>query len=162
MKAFRNTSGFTLIELVLAISLFTILSAGVAVPIIGSHLSDYQTQRATEAGFVLTESWEAVRSIRARDWNEMTNQVHGLIHSNGAWEFFGRNDQENGFTRTVTVKEARRDDAGVLVVEGGSLDSDSKLVKIQISWQPTPYEVRTLEEESLLTHYTEPGVWPPL
>jgi len=154
--------GFTLIELVLAITIFVIIASGVAVPIIGSHLNSMENQKTVQANALLTETWEAVRSIRNRDWANMTNQTHGLRNTSGYWEFYGHNDETNGFTRSVIVKAARRNDGGDLVQEGGTIDSDTKWVKIQFSWHPTPYKVRMLGAESLLTNYVNPGVWPPI
>ncbi len=157
----KNIRGFTLIELVLAITLFVIIATGVAVPIIGTHLNNLENQKTVQANAVLTETWEAVRSIRNRDWANMTNQTHGLRSTSGYWEFYGRNDETDGFTRTIIVKAARRDDSGNLVLEGGTIDPDTKWIKVQLSWKPTPYSVRMLEAESLLTNYVSPAIWPP-
>ena len=162
MKNFnKNIRGFTLIELILAITIFVIIASGVAVPIIGNHLNSMENQKNVQANAVLTETWEAVRSIRNRSWANMTNQTHGLRNTSGYWEFYGRNDKNNGFTRSIIVKSAFRDGNGDLVQEGGTVDPDTKWVKVQISWEPTPYSVRMLEAESLLTNYVNPGVWPP-
>lgn len=156
-----NKTGFTLVELMLAISIFVIVAMGVAVPIAGSHLSNMENKKITQANAVFNETWEAVRSIRNRDWDNLINKTHGLTDSSGYWEFYGSNDQMDGFTRSVVITDARRDSSGNLVVEGGDIDPDTKHVKVQLSWKPTPYTVRMLEAESLLTNYKNPGEWPP-
>jgi len=156
----KNKKAFTLVELILAISLFVIIATGVAVPVIGSYVSSLEDQKVVKANAVLTESWEAVRSIRNQSWENMTNVTHGLTNINGYWEFYGSNDLVDGITRTVIVKSAFRDVEGNIVDNGGTADPDSKLVKIQLSWEPTTNNVRMLEAESLVTNYKNPGEWP--
>ncbi len=148
-------------ELMLSISLFVILAGGVAVPITGSYLNNLETAKLTQASQIFSESWEAVRSIRNQNWANLANQTYGLRDANGYWEFFGITDEADGFTRTIQVRSVFRDGSGNIVTSGGTDDSDSKWVKIQLSWQPTPYTSRLIEEEGLLTNYDSPGVWPP-
>ena len=157
-----NKKGFTLIELILAITIFVIMATGVAVPIIGNHLNSMENQRNVQANALLTEVWEAVRSIRNNDWSDVTNGTHGLRIAGGVWEFYGTSDVINNFTRTVTVSDVYRDDDGNRVDSGGTLDPDSKQVDLQIAWEPTPYDNRSLSAESLLTNYVSPGVWSPI
>ena len=56
-----NNSGFTLLELILAIGIFVIIASGVAVPIAGSYLTNLENQKMVQANAVFNESWEAVR-----------------------------------------------------------------------------------------------------
>jgi len=158
----QNTKGFTLIELVLAIMIFGVIATGVAVPIISTHLNSMENQKNVQANAFLTESWEAVRSIRNNDWSAITNGAHGLRLAGGVWEFYATSDETDGFTRSVIIGDVYRDANGNRVASGGTLDSDSKQIDLQISWQPTPYTIRSLTAESLLTNYLNPGVWPPI
>jgi prepilin-type N-terminal cleavage/methylation domain-containing protein len=157
---FKLKKGFTLVELVLSITIFVMVAASVAVPVIGNYISDLENQKYVQANAILNESWEAVRSIRSRGWGNITNQVYGLTKINDYWEFTGTPDVIDGFTRTITVTDAERDLLGNLVDSGGTSDPDTKRVAIRITWQPTPYDTRQLEAESLLTNYLNPGIWP--
>ncbi len=157
-----NRRGFTLIELILAIAIFAVIAAGVAVPIIGNHLNSLENRKNVQANTLLTEAWEAVRSIRSNDWSDIVNGAHGLRLAGGVWEFYGTSDETDRFTRVITVSDVYRDADGDRVASGGTPDPDSKQVELQISWQPTPYENRSLTAESLLTNYLNPGVWPPI
>lgn len=161
MKSLNNIKGFTLLELSLSIAIFVIISTGVVVPVIGNYLTNLENQKMVQANALLTESWEAVRAIRNNDWVNVANGVYGLQNTNGYWEFSGNSDIFNGFTRRVTVSNIYRDANGYRVASDGVLDADSKQIGIQISWQPTPYENRALNAEGLLTHYVNPGLWPP-
>lgn len=161
-KLLKQTKGFTLLELSLAIMIFAIVAAGVALPIIGNHLGALENEKNLAANTVLTESWEAVRAIRNNDWNNVTNGTHGLRNLGGYWEFSGGSDSlQSGFTRTIIVSDIQRDASGDLVDSGGTVDLDSKKVVIQISWQPSEGQNRSIDAESIVTNYKNPGVWPP-
>ncbi|MBI5421932.1 prepilin-type N-terminal cleavage/methylation domain-containing protein [Candidatus Peregrinibacteria bacterium] len=155
-----GSRGFTLMELMVAIAIFATISAGVAVPIIGSHLSGLEDRRTFRVNTLLTESWEAVRSIRNRNWSELSDGAHGLNVGGGHWVFSGNSDIQDGISRVVTLSTAQRNVAGALVEVGGTPDPDTKKVSILLSWQPPYSDPRTLMVESLLTNHQAPGDWP--
>ncbi len=160
-KARNNPNfGFTLVELSLAIAIFATIASGVAVPIIGSHLSSLGDRQTFKANTMLTETWEAIRSIRNRDWANLSDGDHGLSFGGGQWVLSGNSDLQNGITRVVTFSTPQRDALGDLVVVGGTPDPDTKRVTITLSWQPPYSDLRTLVAESLLTNYRNPAVWP--
>jgi prepilin-type N-terminal cleavage/methylation domain-containing protein len=156
----NQSSGFTLVELSLAIAIFATIAAGVAIPMVGSHLSSLEDRRTFLANTLLTESWEAIRSIRNRDWAGLADGDHGLSLEGGQWVLSGISDIQGGFTRVVTLTTPQRDAEGRLVEIGGTLDPDSKQVIINLSWQPPYSDPRTLVAESLIANYRSPGVWP--
>lgn len=157
-----GTRGFTLMELMIAIAIFATISAGVAVPMIGSHLSNLEDRRTFRANTLLTESWEAVRSIRNQDWANLTDGDHGLSLAGGQWSLSGGSDIQDGVTRVITLSTSQRDAQGNLVESGGTFDPDTKKVSIHLSWQPPYSDLRTLQAESLLTNYRSAGAWPML
>ncbi len=147
-------------ELMVAIAIFATIAAGVAVPIISSHLSSLGDRQAFQASTMLTESWEAVRSIRNRDWAELLEGDHGLSLVGGQWVMTGNSDIEDGITRVVTLATSERDTQGNLVDVGGANDPDTKKVTLSLSWQPPYSSLRTIVAESLLTNHKNPGAWP--
>ena len=67
----------------------------------------------------VNEGLEAVRSIRERDWQELTDGTHGLINNSGVWTFDSASDTPAaGFTRKVEIT-------------GGD---DSYQVVVTVSW----------------------------
>ena len=156
-----NQRGFTLVELVISLAIFVIVTGGIATLAIGSHMSFFEDSKRLQAEMRLTETWEALRAIRHHDWAAVTNGPHGLRYTGGAWEFFGTSDSLDGVTRQVTVADIQRDDSGNIVSSGGTVDSDSKSIHIVITWAPYaegPSQSVTLD--TYLHNYYSPEVWP--
>jgi len=147
-------------ELLIAIAIFATIAAGVAVPIIGSHLSSLGDRQTFQANTLLTESWEAIRSIQNRDWTELQDGDHGLSLVDGRWVLTGISDLQDGISRVINLSTPQRDAQGNLVDVGGDPDPDTKKVSLRLFWQPPYSDVRTLVAESLLTNHKNPGVWP--
>ncbi|MBN1258336.1 prepilin-type N-terminal cleavage/methylation domain-containing protein [Candidatus Peregrinibacteria bacterium] len=154
-------SGFTLVELVVAVALFAILVGGVAALITGSHLSALENSKRLKAGAMLTETWEALRTIRNGDFTAITEGAHGLRLSNGYWEFYGSSDERDGITRQVTVSSVRRDGEGNIVEISGEPDPDSKKILIEIGWSPYAEQSQSVSVNTYLHNYPDPAPWPP-
>jgi prepilin-type N-terminal cleavage/methylation domain-containing protein len=160
LTTFKNTKGFSLVELVVALAIFVIIIGGMAALIIGGHLSNFENEKRLQANAVLTETWEAIRAIRNGDWNDITNGSHGLTHSNGYWEFSGDSDEQNGITRQITVSGIWRDADGNILEGGGEMDTDSKKIQIQISWHPLEGQDQSFTLNTYLHNYQNPSPWP--
>lgn len=156
----KSSKGFSLLELTLAIGLFMIFVAGLGAAAIGGHLTGLENAKMAKAEALVTESWEAVRAICNNDWANVANDDHGLSAESGHWIFSGTSDLSDGFVRTITVSDVRRDDLGNIVQSGGEVDPDTKRVAFDLSWEPSSGQLRTLHFESYLTNYSDPGVWP--
>ena len=158
----RTPKGFSLIEIVISVALFMIIASGLAVLAIGGPLNSLENQKRTQADAFLTESWEAVKSIRNQDWALITNGTHGLSSLSSKWLFSGSSDSYAGITRQITVEDVQRDDSGNIVVSGGTVDLDTKKITIDLSWSPTANSSQNLSVQSYLTHYTAPSelTWP--
>ena len=107
------------------------------------------------------EGWEALRTLRYDDWSALINGTHGLSSAGGFWHFSGTDDSYQGFTRSVTVADVRRDPSGNIVGSGGEIDPDSKKITITVSWSPVSAKTLSLTTESYLTNFYNPSVWPP-
>lgn len=153
--------GFSLVELVIAITIFIIYVGGLAAAATGGHLTRLENAKLVQADLFFTEGWEAVKSIRNNNWSDITNGTHGLISSSGFWQFSGSSDSFNGFTRIITINDVRRDNGGNIVSSGGEIDSDTKLVSVDISWSPVSSKNLAMSSESYLTNYENPDVWTP-
>ena len=148
----KKTSGFALIELVIAVAIFMIFVGSLAVSALGSHLTRLENADFARVSTRIVESWEALRIVRADGWSNLINGSHGLILSGASWQFSGISDTDDGITRVVTVSDVYRDGGGN-IAPGGTLDPDTKKIQIQLSWNTTPDIQRTVDVQSYLTNY---------
>ena len=83
--------GFSLVELIIAISAFALLASGVFSSIIGNYKGFYGTGDKQAVAEFAQEGIEAVRAIRDRSWQEIEDNItraSGLIQLNNTWQFF--------------------------------------------------------------------------
>lgn len=156
----NKTQGFSLLELIVAIALFMIFSAGLSGTAIGGYLTSLENARMVKVNAHLVESWEAVRSIRNNSWSDISNGSYGLAIQQGHWVFSGSSDEYDGYTRVITVEDVLRDDSGNIVTGGADSDPDTKRISITLSWNDTAGQFRSLQTQSYLTNYVSPGEWP--
>ncbi len=146
--------GDLLIELILAVGLFAVL-ATTAIATAAGLLGLTRTAREREeAGLYLMEGVEAVKAIRDRDWNNLTETTHGLNWDGSKWVFEGNYDQRDKFRRQVTVKAGLRDGNGNLS-GSGTEDPDTKKILITVDWQSGPTRNNQVETEFYLTNWRE-------
>ncbi len=118
-KVRRNKKGFSLVEVILSISLFGIVSLGLAsglvVSIQNSELSSYRTG----AIFLAEEGLEAIRSIRDIDYSNLTDGSYGLSLAGSNWVTSGSSDLNGEYVRSVDIS---------------TVDSETKLVTSTVTW----------------------------
>lgn len=133
-----NRRGQSLIEVILVMFLFAVLGTGLLSTLLSSMLVSSRGVEFTLASGYIQEGIEAVRSIRNRDWSELTNGTHGLSTNSGYYVFAGTSDSLDGgrFTRTITVEDVYR--TGSLtgdIAETGILDAATKRITINVTWE---------------------------
>ena len=149
-------------ELIVAMALFMIFSAGLSTTALGGYLTSLENARALQANALIIESWEALKSIRNSDWEEFENGTYGLSSWGGRWSLSGSSDSFSDFTRVVTIEEVLRDYEGDIVTSGAEVDPDTKKIAIQLSWLDSAEQPMSFSMASYLTHYADPTDWPPI
>ena len=115
-----KTKGFSVVEVMLATSLFGLL----LVALLGAYL--YAEESTVFVGsharalFLAEEGLEAVRNIRDADFVQVSVGTHGLTPTGGVYGFSGASDTTGMFTRTVTITD---------------IDDNRKEVVSEVSWQ---------------------------
>lgn len=131
--------GFSLLELILAIAIFSLSSFAMATLLIDSSLSTQLSLDRTEALLYAKEGIEATRSIRDTDWLSLTDGNHGLDSTGSAWTFSGNSDLIDGkFNRTVGIT---------------TVSTSTKDIFITIQWAPTPAGTSTVVLRTFLTNW---------
>lgn len=118
-----NRNGFSLVEIVLASSIFALL----VTILIGAYL--YGQESTTMAGsraratMLAEEGLEAVRNIRDSSFSNLSDGTHGLSTSGNQWNISGSQDVTDIFTRQIIIS---------------SIDSNRKSVTANVTWQQNP------------------------
>ncbi|MFW0837992.1 MAG: LamG-like jellyroll fold domain-containing protein [Candidatus Komeilibacteria bacterium] len=133
-KITQQLRGFSLIEVIVAMGIFSMMVATIASVTGMTYLSEYQASNKTAAQGYANAGLEAVKAIRDRGWSELLIGQHGLDSSAGYWQWSGDSDSWDKYTRQIMIGEVYRDASGNIVDSGGSLDQHTKLVEVLVTW----------------------------
>jgi Tfp pilus assembly protein PilV len=146
MNFSKKKKGFLTIDLLVSVSIITavVLSASLL-----TQKSLNVSRRALhnlQASYLLEEGAEAVRTIRDDTWDHFPdfnyNTPNGLEFVSGVWTISGSSSTIGNFTRTVTFYTVNRDGVtGDIVTSGGSYDTGTVLVKVEVSWNESGQSV---------------------
>lgn len=112
--------GFSLIEAVLAVSIFALLVTAFAGAYIYGKESTALAGARVRANLLAEEGLEASRSIRDGAFTNLTDGNHGLSSLSGTWNFSGASDINEIFTRQIVIS---------------SIDANTKQIVSNVSWQ---------------------------
>lgn len=125
-----------IVEVLVAASIITVsILATMAVAQKSVYLSR-QAFHTTQASFLLEEGAEAVRIIRDSGWSNISSLIVG---TNYYLTFLAGNSTTPStvgiFTRTIVFANVNRDNnTKDIVSSGGTLDDQTKLVTVTVSW----------------------------
>lgn len=153
MELLRKNKSEILVELLLALALFALVSGATVAVIAGAELGIVRSQQETQALAIAQEGAEAVRLIREDSFNKLTNGSHGLVLNGQRWQLQGSQDQHGDFARQVDVAIAHRNQLGELD-DHGEADPDSKLITTRVNWRSNFGTQQTLEIPVLLTNWS--------
>ena len=146
-------SGFSLIEVIVAVGLFAIIAGGGVTGIIGPLIANRSSGELFKATQLAQEGIEAVRSIRDQNFANIISGTKGIGVSSSLWSFVGTSDVTDKYTRVVNIKNASRDTGGSLVTSGGATDPDSFIVKSDVNWNFSVGDTRNVSVSTLLTNW---------
>lgn len=110
-----------------------------------------RTDLQQEALFYAQEGLEATRSIRDRNFLELTNGDHGLALVSDQWTFIPAPEDIDGFyERTLTVEDVYRDTGGE-IDPAGTFDAETKKVTSEVAWL---WKSTTPQSVTLTTYFT--------
>jgi prepilin-type N-terminal cleavage/methylation domain-containing protein len=129
----KANTGFSLLELVLAVAIFSLGSFAMATMLIDSNISTRLSTERTEALFHAKEGIEAVRSIRDNDWSDLVEGSAGLAvdPNTSLWTLSGSSDSigdNDKYTRTVSISTDPENE-------------NLKNVSVNIAWNFTPSRI---------------------
>jgi type II secretory pathway pseudopilin PulG len=164
-----NNKGQSIIEVIVAVAILTIIAATSVVAILGSLNTTRLAEEETQAATYAMEGIEAVQSIRNQNWASIVAGTYGLAKSGSVWSFSGSSDDPDGsgkFTRVVTIADVSRDTNGDIVTSGGTDDTDTKQVTAVINWNFNTARSNSVDMVGLVTNWqktrTTPGKGAPV
>lgn len=149
----RKLASFSMVELLVAIGVFTIVAATGVSAVIFNYSSNRLSNEETSAIAYVQEGLDAIRSIKQADWANLANGSYGLTNASGFWQLQGTPDISGKYSRTVTISDAYRDGSGNLIDSGGTLDPSVKKIVVSVSWEFSPTNTNTIEQEIYLSNW---------
>ncbi len=146
--------GDLLIELILAIGLLVVMGTTVIASGVGLLKLNQTAKEVETASDYAEEGFEAVKAIRDRGWDNLSNGTFGLEWNGQEWVFSGSADQRDKFSRSVTIETAQRDGQGNLTTSGTS-DSETKKIRVEVWWTGNTNETNQIEVEGYLTNWRQ-------
>ncbi len=141
-KKSKKQLGFFLIEVVIA----SALAGGILISLLGLVQSTVDISKRslerTQAGYLLEEGAEAVKTVRDAGWaniSTLTNGTTYYISWNGSvWSLSTTPSTVDSFTRTIVFEAVSRDGSDDIVSSGGTYDDvRTRKVTVSITWQAT-------------------------
>lgn len=146
--------GFSLVELMLAGALFTLFASGVVEVILTGLENNRLGEETTIATEYASEGIEAVRSIRAKNFDDLTlSDATGIDRDSGDWRFAGSENTHGKYTRVIAVEPVNRDGNGDIDEHGGDTDPDTLKVIVTVSWRVTPTRPDSVVLQTFLTRF---------
>jgi type II secretory pathway pseudopilin PulG len=146
--------GFSLIELLLAGAIFSVSAWGMAEVLMSSLSADRLSEETTIASLYAEEGLEAIRSIRARDFDALVEtESSGVVVSGGNWELSGSEDTNGKYRRIIALSEVRRNSDGDIVTSGGDPDPDTRQATVTVTWNVSSTRENSVVLETYFTRF---------
>lgn len=153
-----NNDGNSLIEVIIAIAIFTWMASSLTSLILGSFSLLSSAGNFSQAEFLAQEGLEASRAIRNRAWNELNIEKSAVQIENSAWKFAGENSSEQRgiFTRTLYLSDVYRNSSLEIVSSTSpeaKIDDYSKKVKAEVKWLSPRKKQNQVAFSTILTNW---------
>jgi|SRR3989338_8730387 len=137
-----NSKGFSLVEVLLAVSVFGLIITGLIGGLIYGQQSTALAGARSRAAMLADEGLEAVRNIRDENFSNLTDGTFGLTTTSNQWNLSGSSDVTDIFTRQVVVS---------------AIDTNRKSVTVNVSWQQNPQRNGVVSVITYLTNWKTVG-----
>ncbi len=134
MSSLTKKQGFSLIEILLAMVVFTIFSTSILYLAIDTANRDLRIETGNTALLYAREGLEAARNIRDKDYLELASGDYGLDFTDDIWSFTEAPETIDDFyQRTISIEDVYRDTENE-IAEIGTLDPETKKITSEVTW----------------------------
>lgn len=133
----KNKQGQSLLEIVVALAIFSLVSTAIASMVLGSFSALSQGGDYLEAEVLAQEAIEAVRSVHDRAWNENIFNKSSVEISGNKWIYSGEGTEEiiGKFVRKINFNNVCRDsNHDISPCPALYSDVHSKEVAVRVEW----------------------------
>lgn len=150
----KQRRGQTILEVVIALAIFTLVSSALAALILGGTHGASQGIEHTEATALAQEEMEAVRSIRDGAWNELSQSAGGVAQSGGQWIMSGAQNSIPPFTRTLTSGAICRDASdNIATCPALYTDPHTRYIESTVAWETIEGAPNEVSQEAYFTNW---------
>lgn len=152
-----SSAGFTLVEILVAISLLLVLAVGALSANTLTTTTITLNQRRSEANRLAREAMEALYAIRAADFVSLfPGEFHPSLTPSG-WVLTPGSQVLGHFTRKIQLSAVQRDLACAqavcdIIPGGGITDEGSLFAVVTVTW-PEADGQQTFQLDSLITYW---------
>ena len=156
IKKFKKCGGLSIIEIMIAMGIFALVSASLASLALGGFNLLARADKSVKAVALAQEGIEAVRSIRAIAWNELRYTESAVATSSNRWVFVGEGSSSElgDFTRIINFFDVCRDSSNnIAPCPADHIDLWIKRVNSRVSWEAKPGIISSVKQITYLTNY---------
>ena len=99
----RQSEGFSLVEVLLAVAIFGFIASGIVGAIIYGRSSNADAGNRTRAVQLADEGIQAIRNIKNASFNNLNDGTYGLTQSSNVWSLSGSSDTSDIYTRQASI-----------------------------------------------------------
>lgn len=156
-KALRQLGGFTLVEVLVAISLLTIVMVG------GFSANNLAANSAginklrSRANLLAGEGMEALLSVRAADFTSLSAGTFQPVYNSGVWTLAPGAEVLGKYTRKIVLTPVMRDlvcstPVCDIVSAGGKTDPYTYQAMVTVTWKENDQD-KSFRLDSLITYW---------
>ncbi|HNX10945.1 MAG TPA: hypothetical protein PKI61_02290 [bacterium] len=134
----RKTTGFTLVEAILAGALFLMISLSLVSAVLYGQEGAALAGKRARALYLAEEGIEAVRNIQEQAFANLTPGTYGLSTTANSWVLAGASDTIDIFNRQITI---------------ANIDAQKKTVNVVINWAQNLQRAGTISLSTTLTNW---------
>jgi hypothetical protein len=147
-------SAFSLVEILLAISLFALFSIASFSLALEVIQKDVKIQVENEALLYVEEGLEATRMIRDQNYLSLVNGSYGLSLVDDVWTLGAAPETiDSYYARSILIEDAYRDGSGDLA-DSGTLDPELKKVTSTVTWMWRNVVPKSISLSSYLSNWS--------
>mgnify|MGYP000860161134 CR=1 FL=1 len=138
MSSKRNKKAFSLVEIILAITMFSLTIIVVGSLILEGVRSTKNQTLKNSSIYAIKEIYNAVTVVKNDLWSAIVNNTNDgpkhLVFANNIYTIEDGTAELDGVTLSFTISIANRDSSGNIVLTGGTPDPHTRVINILASW----------------------------